>query len=81
MPWPCDHTVRWPSRNSAKAQDGAIEACATYGRETVTCLIPGHHRSGRELFTDLLDVSDGPLEFELSGVCAYESTFEYSARD
>ena len=50
-------------------------------QEPVTCLIPGHHRSGRELFTDLLDVSDGPLEFELSGVCAYESTFEYSARD
>ena len=23
MPWPCDHTVRWPSRNSASAQDGA----------------------------------------------------------
>ena len=50
-------------------------------QEPVTCLIPGHHRSGRELFTDLLEVSDGPLEFELSGVCAYESTFEYSARD
>ena len=28
-PWVCDQTVRWPSRNSASAQDGAIEAWAT----------------------------------------------------
>jgi hypothetical protein len=45
----------------------------------VTCVIPGHHRSGRELWTDLLSVSDGPLEFEMRGMCAYESTFAYSS--
>ena len=50
-------------------------------QEPVTCVIPGHHRSGRELFADLLQVSDEPLEFELSGVCAYESTFSYSSAD
>jgi hypothetical protein len=50
-------------------------------QETVTCVIPGHHRSGRELFADVLEVTDGPLELELSGVCAYESTFEYSSGD
>jgi hypothetical protein len=49
--------------------------------ETVTCVIPGHHRAGRELLADVLEVSDGELEFELSGVCAYESTFEYSSAD
>jgi hypothetical protein len=48
-------------------------------QETVTCVIPGHHRSGRELFADVLEVGDGALEFELRGVCAYESTFEYSS--
>jgi hypothetical protein len=48
---------------------------------TVTCVIPGHHRTGRELLADVLEVEDGPLEFELSGVCAYESTFEYSSAD
>lgn len=48
---------------------------------TVTCVIPGHHRPGRELLADVLEVEDGPLEFELSGVCAYESTFEYSSAD
>lgn len=50
-------------------------------QETVTCVIPGHHRTGRELLADVLEVGDDPLEFELSGVCAYESTFEYSSAD
>jgi hypothetical protein len=48
-------------------------------QETVTCVIPGHHRSGREVVAELLRVEDGPLEFELSGRCGYESTFEYSS--
>lgn len=50
-------------------------------QETVTCVIPGHHRSGRELIADVLEVGDGALEFELSGGCAYESTFEYSSAE
>jgi hypothetical protein len=50
-------------------------------QETVTCVIPGHHRTGRELLADLLEVGDGVLELELSGVCGYESTFEYSSAD
>jgi hypothetical protein len=45
----------------------------------VTCVIPGHHRSGREVLAELLSVEDGPLEFELSGKCGYEATFEYSS--
>jgi hypothetical protein len=48
-------------------------------QEPVTCVIPGHHRSGREIVAELLTVQDGPLEFELSGKCGYESTFEYSS--
>jgi hypothetical protein len=47
--------------------------------ETVTCVIPGHDRSGREVVADLLRVEDGPLEFELSGKCGYEATFNYSS--
>jgi hypothetical protein len=50
-------------------------------KQPVTCVIPGHHRSGRELLADVLEVEDGPLDLELSGVCAYESTFEYSSAD
>lgn len=50
-------------------------------QEKVTCVIPGHQRTGRELLADLLEVGAGALEFELSGVCAYESTFEYSSAD
>jgi hypothetical protein len=45
----------------------------------VTCVIPGHHRTGRELHGDVLRVADGPLEFELSGRCAYQATFDYGS--
>jgi hypothetical protein len=48
-------------------------------QETVTCVIPGHDRSGREVVAELLSVEDGPLEFELSGKCGYEATFDYSS--
>jgi hypothetical protein len=48
-------------------------------QETVTCVIPGHGRSGTELYADLLRVDHGPLSFEFEGKCAYESTFDYSS--
>lgn len=48
-------------------------------QEPVTCVIPGHHRPGTELHADLLRVDEGPLSFELSGRCAYQSTFDYSS--
>jgi hypothetical protein len=47
------------------------------GQETVTCVIPGHERAGRELVVDELRVDTGRLGFEYRGVCAYESTFDY----
>jgi hypothetical protein len=45
---------------------------------TVTCVIPGHDRAGEELVADELRVRDGPVEFTLSGVCGYGSTFDYA---
>jgi hypothetical protein len=51
------------------------------GPETVTCVIPGHDRSGREVIAEMLYVEDAPLDFELFGMCGYESTFEYSSDD
>jgi hypothetical protein len=50
-------------------------------QEPVTCLIPGHDRSGVELYADLMRVDEGPLAFELSGRCAYQSTFSYASAD
>jgi hypothetical protein len=50
-------------------------------QETVTCVIPGHHRTGRELYAGVIEVGQEPLEFQLSDTCAYESTFEYSSAD
>jgi hypothetical protein len=49
-------------------------------QEPVTCVIPGHHREGIELYADLLRVDEGgPLSFELNGTCAYRSSFQYSS--
>jgi hypothetical protein len=48
-------------------------------QEPVTCVIPGHHRSGEELHAELLRVEEGALSFEVTGRCAYRATFEYSS--
>jgi hypothetical protein len=48
------------------------------GPETVTCVIPGHDRSGEELVADELRVSDDALQFEYDGNCGYAATFDYS---
>jgi hypothetical protein len=47
----------------------------------VTCVIPGHDRSGRELHSELIQVEDEELSFEVRDRCAYESTFAYSSAD
>jgi len=48
-------------------------------QEPVTCVIPGHHRNGREVLSELIEVSDEGLSFDFRGRCGYESTFEYSS--
>jgi hypothetical protein len=45
---------------------------------TVTCVIPGHDRTGEELIADELLVDDGELSFWYRGVCGYGSTFDYA---
>jgi hypothetical protein len=45
----------------------------------VTCVIPGHHQPGEEVISELIEVEDGPLSFQLSGRCGYQSRFEYSS--
>jgi hypothetical protein len=47
-------------------------------QEPVTCIIPGHDRSGHELYTETLEVDDAPLVYGFEGRCAYWSTFAYS---
>jgi hypothetical protein len=45
---------------------------------TVTCIIPGHDRPGRELVARVLEVDEQPFEFRHEAVCGFESTFSYS---
>ena len=75
-----DHTPgRGWFRAGGKVEVHAREPVA--GQETVTCVIPGHHQQGRELFSDSIDVDAGRLVFSVAGRCAYESSFEYSSDD
>ena len=48
------------------------------GDETVTCVIPGHERTGEELVAGELVVEDGPLAFSFRGSCGFGSTFDYA---
>ena len=73
-----DHT---PLRGWFRVHDHVTVRVASRvpGGGTVTCVIPGHDRTGDERIVSELDVSDaGPLSFHYEGVCAYESTFDYS---
>jgi hypothetical protein len=45
---------------------------------TVTCVIPGHDRSGEELVTERIAVEDEELSFRFEDVCGYASTFDYA---
>jgi hypothetical protein len=58
-----------------------VEISASRPVETadrVSCVIPGHHIAGAEYYADRLTVDDDPFEWELTGNCAYVSTFAYS---
>ena len=60
----------------------AIELTASRPVETderVTCVIPGHHTPGTELYADRLAVDDDPFDWELAGNCAFVSSFAYSS--
>jgi hypothetical protein len=72
-----DHT---PGRGWFRAGESVgVRVSGPYaGPETVTCVIPGHERTGRELVVDELSARTGSLAFEYRGVCAYESTFDYA---
>ncbi len=45
----------------------------------VTCVIPGHDQPGREVHSELIEVGDDGLNFEVRGRCGYESDFSYSS--
>jgi hypothetical protein len=71
-----DHT---PSRGWFRVRDAVtVRVRAPFADQgTVTCVIPGHDRSGTEVVTEILRVEDAPLCYEVSARCGYESTFHY----
>jgi len=47
-------------------------------QEPVTCIIPGHHRSGEEVYTELRSSAE-PLAYAFAGRCGYQASFAYSS--
>jgi hypothetical protein len=56
--------------------DVRVSAPVTSG-EAVTCVIPGHERTGQEVVAESLAVDDPELSFAFRGNCGYESDFDY----
>ena len=50
-------------------------------QEPVTCVIPGHHRLGRELFSDSIVVNADRWCSRSTAAAPTRSTFEYSSED
>jgi len=76
-----DHT---PGKGWFRAADEVLVRVSgpVERQETVTCIIPGHHRDGREVIAEVLRATEAePLGFEFHGNCGYESTFAYSSGD
>jgi len=72
-----DHT---PGRGWFRA-GGAVEVRIRGPYETqspVSCIIPGHDRSGREVVAELLDAHDEHFEVRYAGRCGYGATFDYA---
>jgi hypothetical protein len=47
--------------------------------ESVTCIVPGHHRPGTELYADRFVVDEREFQWELVGNCAFAGDFAYSS--
>jgi hypothetical protein len=75
-----DHT---PRRGWFRVKDAvSVRISGPYpGDETVTCVIPGHERSGEEVIAEELRVDDEGLAFEYNGVCGYAADFEYGSTE
>ena len=60
---------------------GAVTVTMTTPYETastVSCIIPGHGRAGREVVAERLVADDEHFSFEFTGRCGFESTFDYA---
>jgi len=50
-------------------------------QQRVSCIVPGHHIAGTELYAERLAVADDPFVWDLTGNCAFVSDFEYCSDD
>ena len=73
-----DHT---PGRGWFRSGESvSVRVAAPFETQSpVTCMIPGHDRTGREVVSEAVKVDDQHLHFEYSGRCGYEASFEYAS--
>jgi hypothetical protein len=73
-----DHT---PGRGWFRAGGSVtVRVAAPFETQSpVSCVIPGHHRRGREVVAEVLDVEDEHFHFTYTGRCGYEATFDYGS--
>jgi hypothetical protein len=73
-----DHT---PGRGRVRAGGAvSVRIAGPFATQSpVSCIIPGHHRTGREVVAERLHVDDEHFQWDYSGRCGYEATFEYSS--
>src|SRR5581483_11401024 len=72
-----DHT---PRRQWLRVRDAvSVRIRDRYASQsTVSCVIPGHDRTGEELVAEELQVRDDALAFQFRAVCGYGSSFDYA---
>ena len=91
LPWvrkPRDLVAVRPTRIEL-AEDGKVLRVGEVGSirvsrqadpgHQVACGIPGYERAGHEYYADELHVEDDPFAWQLEGVCAFATTFEYTS--
>jgi hypothetical protein len=75
-----DHT---PKRGWFRVRDEVTVRVAqpVEDQEPVTCVIPGHHQAGEEVYVAEQRSTAAPIEYAFAGRCGYESTFAYSSNE
>jgi hypothetical protein len=72
-----DHT---PAKGWFRAGGVVVRVRERFAEQAaVTCVIPGHHRTGDEVIAEEIRVQEDAFALEMSGVCGYETTFSYSS--
>jgi uncharacterized protein DUF1326 len=70
--------VEFGPREIRAGREVWVRATTPYSTDAaVSCIVPGHDRTGTELVNDEVLVEDGTFSFQLRGTCGFERDFDY----